>query len=380
LGLNSKWKNVKWGDFAQFRYGKMPDNKKVSGDSSLYPVFSGYRITGYYDEFNIEEGELVVVARGVGGTGDVKLTPSRCYLTNLSIAATTNESIALKKYLYYYFALSNLRYLDSGSAQSQVTISDLQNVIIPLPSVIEQQSVVDTLSSLDARIAENKAINNHLEQMAQAIFVDFQDNGIGAIKAVKDIAEINTDTYSEKENWPFVNYLDTGNITEGDISTIQHITLPDDKLPSRARRKVVANDIVYSTVRPNQRHFGIISFPTERLLVSTGFAVIRSADKAVCNEYLYLLLTTAAVIEQLQSLAEQSVSAYPSIKPSDIGTLDIFVPSVEDGNDIESRLKPLFRAIAANQAESVHLAALRDTLLPRLISGELSVSDIDTAK
>jgi type I restriction enzyme S subunit len=216
--------------------------------------------------------------------------------------------------------------------------------------------------------------------MARAIFADFQLRGVGTIKTVEKIAEINQDTYSEKENWAYVNYLDTSSITDGNITTIQYIAPPTKNLPSRARRKVSANDIVYSTVRPNQRHFGIISSPVEQMLVSTGFAVIRSNDKAVCNEYIYLFLTSAAVIEQLQRLAEQSVSTFPSIKPSDIGSLKILVPSIDECDEIESLLKPLFRGIAVNQAESARLASLRDTLLPRLMSGELSVADLGTAK
>ena len=121
------------GSFSEMKYGKMP-NKKMSSDKGKYPIFSGYRVVGYCDECNIGEQQLVVVARGVGGTGDVKLSPGACFLTNLSIAVSVDESVALKKYLYYYFLKNNLRYLDSGSAQSQITIGDLKNVEVPLPA------------------------------------------------------------------------------------------------------------------------------------------------------------------------------------------------------------------------------------------------------
>ncbi len=150
------------GSFCSFKYGKMPEKNRVTDDASLYPIFSGYRIVGYYDESNIDEGELIVVARGVGGTGDVKLTPAKCYLTNLSIAIDVDEEVALKQYLYYYFQLTNLRYLDSGSAQSQITISDLHNVDVPIPSMELQRNTVATLRALDDKIANNTKINNHL--------------------------------------------------------------------------------------------------------------------------------------------------------------------------------------------------------------------------
>jgi type I restriction enzyme S subunit len=211
--------------------------------------------------------------------------------------------------------------------------------------------------------------------MAQAIWVDFQSRSVGTLKTVGEVAFINADTYSERERWAYVNYLDTSNITSGQIAELQRITLANEKLPSRARRKVSEKDIVYSTVRPNQRHFGIISFPVERMLVSTGFAVIRSSTSLVCNEYLYLLLSSEPVIEKLQQLAEQSVSTYPSIKPSDIGTLEVLVPTEGEAVELEELLTPLFSKIAVNNEESQRLAELRNTLLPRLMSGELPVRD-----
>lgn len=149
------------GSFSEMKYGKMP-NKKMISDKGKYPIFSGYRVVGYCDECNITEEQLIVVARGVGGTGDVKLTPGACYLTNLSIAVMVDENIALKRYLYYYFLNNNLRYLDSGSAQSQITISDLKNVELPIPSLETQKKVVSIFNTIDEMIANNIAINDNL--------------------------------------------------------------------------------------------------------------------------------------------------------------------------------------------------------------------------
>ena len=83
---------------------------------------------------------------------------------------------------------------------------------------------------------------------------------MGAWKKIRigDVCTTNGATYSIKESWPFVNYLDTGNITNNRIESIQRVDVKNEKLPSRARRKVKRNSIIYSTVRPNQRHFGII--------------------------------------------------------------------------------------------------------------------------
>lgn len=75
-----------------------------------------------------------------------------------------------------------------------------------------------------------------------------------------DVSTINAETYSDEDSWAFVDYLDTGSITANHIEHIQRIDITREKLPSRARRKVKFNSIIYSTVRPNQRHYGIIKF------------------------------------------------------------------------------------------------------------------------
>lgn len=143
------------------------------------------------------------------------------------------------------------------------------------------------------------------------------------------IASTNQETYSPKENWQFVNYLDTGNITMNRIDEVQHINTSMDKLPSRARRKVKSNSIIYSTVRPNQLHYGIIKEQPENFLVSTGFTVIDVNMEKAVPDYIYYVLTQKEITEHLQAIAEQSVSAYPSLKPSDIENLEVLLPDID---------------------------------------------------
>lgn len=133
-----------------------------------------------------------------------------------------------------------------------------------------------------------------------------------------DITKTNQSTYSAKESWDFVNYLDTGNVTRTSINQIQMIDLSNEKLPRRAKRKVKKDSIIYSTVRPNQFHYGIIKEQPDNFLVSTGFTVI-DVDKEKVNPYfIYYALTHDEVTVHLQAIGDQSVSACPSIKPSDL--------------------------------------------------------------
>ena len=112
------------------------------------------------------------------------------------------------------------------------------------------------------------------------------------------------------------------------------------------------------------------------MLASTGFAVIRSKHPLVCNELIYLCLTENVFIEKMQQLAEQSTSAFPSIKPSDLGVCEIPCPKDDSLNSLAETLKAIFAHIAANYRENASLAELRDSLLPKLMSGEIDVSNI----
>lgn len=172
-----------------------------------------------------------------------------------------------------------------------------------------------------------------------------------------DIIKTNQSTYSPKENWKFVNYLDTGNITANRVEKIQYINTDIDKLPSRAKRKVKRDSIIYSTVRPNQLHYGIIKNQPDNFLVSTGFVVIDvNTDKAI-PEYIYYVLSQNEIIEHLQAIAEQSVSAYPSIKPSDIENLNILLPNIEIQKRIVSILSVIDGKITVNETINNNLAA-----------------------
>ena len=174
---------------------------------------------------------------------------------------------------------------------------------------------------------------------------------------VKDIAKVNLSQYSLKEDWKEVAYLDTGSITENRIDCIQTFMLPCDDFPSRARRKVRHNDILFSTVRPNQRHYGILKNPQENLLVSTGFAVVTVDPSIADADFVYFYLTQNELIDFLQGVAEQSVSAYPSLKSSDIEDLEIALPSLAEQKRLASILSAFDSKISLNNRINHNLAA-----------------------
>lgn len=165
---------------------------------------------------------------------------------------------------------------------------------------------------------------------------------------IEELCEINSENISKSDDIKYIYYLDTSNLTRGTINELQKLIVGKDKLPSRAKRKVKVNDILISTVRPNQRHYGIIRKEIENLIVSTGFAVLSPNLKKVNPEYLYWYLTQDSIVNYLQSIAETSTSAYPSIKPCVIGGLEIDLPKLEEQKAIANILSTLDEKIETN--------------------------------
>lgn len=170
-----------------------------------------------------------------------------------------------------------------------------------------------------------------------------------------DICQINKNTYSVSEKWEFVNYLDTGSLIKNQIQQLQHIEIGKDRLPSRARRKVEYDDILYSTVRPNQHHYGIVKDIVPNMLVSTGFAVISIDKSEADSNYVYYYLIQDEIIATLHAIGEQSTSAYPSIKPSDITSLELPLPSLEVQKKIGRVLRMFDDKIETNKKINHHL-------------------------
>ncbi len=185
---------------------------------------------------------------------------------------------------------------------------------------------------------------------------------------LKDICKTNQSNYSKSDKWTFINYLDTGNITKNKIDEIQYINLENEKLPSRAKRKVEIDDIIYSTVRPNQLHYGIIKQIPNNFLVSTGFTTIKINRKIAEPKFIFYYITQDEITEHLSAIAEQSTSAYPSIKPSDIENLEIDLPSLEIQKQIASILSALDDKIELNNKINENLEQQAYLLLEQMLS------------
>lgn len=165
-----------------------------------------------------------------------------------------------------------------------------------------------------------------------------------------DIAILNAQNINKSDKFTEIEYLDTSSIQEGCISDIQ--ILDRKSAPSRAKRKVKNDTIVYSTVRPNLRHYGIIKNPPQNFIVSTGFTTIDLKDEykeKIFPDYLYLLLSQECITNYLHGIAQNSVSSYPSINPSDISNLSFLFPEFTVQQHIAKILTDIDSKIAVNK-------------------------------
>ena len=368
---SKEWKDVKFSDIASFKYGKMPTKNKIL-ETGGYPIYSGYRYVGYYNEYNIDKNNLIIIARGVGGTGDVKLTKEKCYLTNLSIAVFPfNNNLVNTLYLYYYFLLHNLRYLDSGSAQSQITISDLEKLVIKLPPLETQKKIAGVLSSLDDKIELNNKINQNLEQQAQAIFkswfVDFEPFGgkmpddwrIGKVEEIINIYDSKRIPLSNKERsemtkkvYPYYGATSLMDYVDNYIFDGIYLLLGED-----------------GTVIDNLG-FPILQYVWGKFWVN-NHAHILTGKNGYSVESLYLFFKQ----KNIKSIVTGAVQA--KISQNNLKNLDTLIPSKSTMNEFNKMITPLFDAIRNNTNEIKILTQLRDTLLPKLMSGEIDVDRVE---
>lgn len=175
-----------------------------------------------------------------------------------------------------------------------------------------------------------------------------------------DLLYTNRRSISSNYSFSIIEYLDTGSITNGRIDTFQ--TFKITEAPSRAKRLVEQDDIIYSTVRPIQRHFGYIDKPISNLVVSTGFVTITCKKDFLNPKFLYYFLAADETVEYLDVIAEASTSTYPSLKPSDIENLNISIPSLNTQRSIANILSSLDDKIDLLHRQNATLEKMAETL------------------
>ena len=191
-----------------------------------------------------------------------------------------------------------------------------------------------------------------------------------ALGALDDLVDLNKSSWNKKTLPTEIEYVDLSNTKNGVIeSTVRYLSAD---APSRARRRVQSGDTIFGTVRPGNRSFAYIDDPSPELTVSTGFAVL-SPKFEESAEFVYLSVTRDESIEHFAHLADGG--AYPAIRPDVVTQLGAVIPSESVFSAFHKSVKGHFKMMASSFSESSILADTRDSLLPKLLSGELPLQE-----
>lgn len=332
----------------------------------------------------LDKGDIVISARGTVG----ELTQlGRPMSFNQSCYGLKAKKVTTNNFVYYLLKhrIKDLQKKTHGSVFDTITRNTFNMLDVALPPLREQKQIAAILSVLDDKIELNHRINQTLESMAQTLFrswfVDFEpfrdgefvESELGLIpkgwgvEKLGQVVAVNESSINKSYPYEEIKYIDISSVKSGFLEKTSMHKL--EEAPSRAKRLVKHGDTIWSTVRPNRKSYLYIYEPEENLVVSTGFVVL--SPKKIPSTYLYEFVTTDSFVNYLSYSAEGS--AYPAVRPDRFKKADIIMPPKEVLARFEALVVPIFKCIMENQKQSQTLQSLRDTLLPKLMSGEIRV-------
>ena len=287
-----------------------------------------------------------------------------------------------------------------------LSLTDQRRLSITLPPIDEQTAIASVLGALDDKIELNRRMNATLESMVQALFqswfVDFdpvrakldgrRQRGVGEAtaaifpehfedgeygklpvgwrhEAIEEVCAINAWTLGKNDYLETLEYVEISEVSRGNIANIAIYARGEE--PSRARRRLRHGDTVLSTVRPDRGSYFLALHPPEKRVASTGFAVLTPTEAPW--SFVHAAMTLPEVSDHLGQMADGG--AYPAVRPEIIGAMKVAMPN--DRKILEAfhrTCAPLFKHAEANRTQSRTLATLRDTLLPKLLCGELNTN------
>ena len=324
----------------------------------------------------------------------------------------------------------------SGSVVSHIRVGDCSKFEINLPPLTTQKSIAKILGELDQRIELNRKTNQTLEQMAQTLFkswfVDFDpvvDNALAAGKPIPDellhrvevrkkahaladfqplpehirnlfpsefeqtgeptvgingwvpkgwqvtnmhqMVETVSKTYNLKEVDEVI-FLNTSDIESGQVLHNEYSQTIG--LPGQAKKTIKKGDILYSEIRPQNKRYAFVDFDAEEYVVSTKLMVLR-AKEGIEPLLPYFLLTQEETVNELQRVAEHRSGTFPQITYKELSKVLTVLPREAELVTlfVEQYLKPSYAKKASLTQQNTQLTKIRDTLLPKLISGEIQL-------
>lgn len=395
-----EWKTVKIGDCLSTvidNRGKTPKELSLCGhplleinvvsNSQKFPVYSE---TKKYVSENIYKtwfrsghpqiGDILVPTVGTLGAVSYMDRNDCCIAQNL-IALRTNESICNSGFLYYQLCNSETRQrllnLDIGAVQASIKVPHLKELEISIPSLQDQRRIAAILSSLDAQIENNNRINRNLEEQAQALFkswfVDFEPWGgkmpeewkEGKLGDYCNCLLGGTPSRAKSEFWNG----DVAWINSGEVNRFR-ITSPSEMITKLGLEKSATKLLPAKTT--------VLAITGATLGQVSLLEIDSCANQSVIGilqnemmpyEFIYPLMN-----EKIKELVlHQTGGAQQHINKDNVESVTFIVPDRDTMQRYKKVVSPIFATIANNEFESARLATLRDTLLPKLMKGEIEI-------
>ena len=366
------WKEYKLGDVCQrLKSGKGIKAQKISTQGK-YPVIGGNGLRGYTDEANFI-GQAAIIGRQGAYCGNVRYFNGAGYMTEYAIVVVGNE-LANTKYLSCKLSLMKLGHLSAQSAQPGLSVQLLSKLPIKLPTIEEQNAVAAIIQSLDDKIELNRRINDNLEQQAQALFNHYfvehpdllGDYSIGNLTdAANYLNGLAMQKFRPQEDECGIPVLKIKELGQGNTDSSSDIC--SENIANEY--KVYDGDIIFSW---------------------SGTLMVKIWCGGLCGLNQHLFKVTSNVypkwfyyfwtkyhLNKFIRIAQDKAVTMGHIKRGDLESSQILIPQMDVLSKLNAILNPLLKQIVRTKCESKKLSLIRDTLLPRLMSGELNINDLN---
>lgn len=299
---------------------------------------------------------------------------SQSVCTNQGFKSIVVNDKADPLFVYYLLKYNKdaIEAMGSGTTFKEVSGKTMRAVKVRIPlDVSYQKRIAAVLDSLDTKIENNERINDNLEQQAASIFAEWL-NTCADFSTIGDMAHNILDyspIASEK-----IRLLNSSDITEGVFPVAPLV--PNKDLKGHFKKRFQFGDILYSEIRPRNHHYGVVLFDASDYIASTRLMVIRAIENKVSPAMLYQYLLLPEVEAEFTLKTESRSGTFPQGNYADMASIQVPYSPTDSQTAVSETLSQIRYTIAQNQLESQRLAELRDTLLPKLMSGELDVSAV----
>ncbi|WP_158556360.1 MULTISPECIES: restriction endonuclease subunit S [Prevotellaceae] len=347
----------------------------------------------FLSKSSLSGGEIIISNVGAN-VGTVFKCPNLPYKMSLAPNAITIKLKGDNDFYYYWFkskiGQANIQALVTGSAQPKFNKTNFRSMYIPVPPLDVQRRIASILSSLDRKIELNNKINADLEEMAQAIFknwfVDFEpfkngkfvDSELGMIPEgwkvgrLDEIADVVGGSTPSKAKPEYYTQKGIAWLTPKDLSNHPavytsrgEIDITEEGYNSTSTKLMPKGTILFTSRAP----IGYISIAQNDICTNQGFKSLVPKKAGTCFLYCFLKYVTPEIENK------STGSTFKEASGSLMKSLQVLMPEQKVFEDFETIVSPLFARIEFLEKESSRLSLLRDTLLPRLMSGELEVPE-----